>query len=595
MRLSRFAAASASAAASEGTSPQEKKFKASPPVVASPAVPVAVASPKKSVATAGERSAAMAAVSPVEALLSEDEWESETVARVLFSTQLRENMLREAAPRLFRELGQDGRSAERLSVAHVDRILLECVFCATAQKDAPKSGSNVTLFLYGCFRRIEEQKEKILNRRNPNRMQILSQLQSSVLSFAAIFSSFSSVSSCGDLSLLVLEREEAGGFFGDIIKNCNAEQMASICRQVLTAEKRKKVGSRLLLSENVDSAIAHHRMLGLMMALPGVAECVVTFPEWLRVNWCGKELEKLSILGPFFSVSSFPDEPFVGDALFLNKNTREEIFPVFDRLRSRNSLIVSSLTSSMLNCLKNKQARAPVINYFCAVINSNANRASMRPNMEVLSSHGFMLNFTNVCLNLCEPVFAKLSQISPNYSVFNVGGMEFGASVTRLAMDEGQLAERVRSVSDLVARKELVYNFNTEIFFLTARSLSIGFRPAANYYNNICGAIGERESALNDLASHGQSNAAQIASLRTAISILRKDKFAAEAQVKHPELLAAICRYYDAFAKVTPIFFAFFINFCFFLVVHHHGGSGEERNMAGGSAGRNCAVAAVDG
>jgi hypothetical protein len=42
----------------------------------------------------------------------------------------------------------------------------------------------------------------------------------------------------------------------------------------------------------------------------------------------------------------------------------------------------------------------------------------------------------------------------------------------------------------------------------------------------------------------------QLQGLRLKVALTRKDKFAAEAHLKHPEMLTHICRFYDMVARL---------------------------------------------
>jgi ubiquitin conjugation factor E4 B len=466
-----------------------------------------------------------------------------------------------ALRRLKQELTEDGEASERLQLRYVDRILLEVL--------PQMSHPDTALYFYSCFSKIKYQNHQILNKKDINRMTSLSMMMKSLMSFAHIFfaspkSSFpgqknvpENVSSVqfGANQLLPLidnakldeDDVEKKSFAMEVIKGCSDAQLRDIVTLMLTKGIPRFIGSKVLLKESQSEMMIAYRCLDALFGIPRVCELAVSLSAWLPKNVRnGRELEKNSLLGPFFSPSSYPDDPFVGDALLMNKTTREQIFPVFDRLRHRVGIIQASLKQSLLSCLKNKASRAAVTKFMVQVCNLNHSRTHMRPNYDSSSRSGFLINFGAVCVMLCEPVGKKLASIDANFCVKNSVGMNFDAC-TRLAMDEAQVEKRAQSLSTLENE-----SFNTQIFWLTARALSVGWRPAAHYYNLILQSLGERENQLGHLERIPDNDPTlqrDIKALRLKCSLLLKDKLAAEAHVKQVSFLNLMCMFYDMVAK----------------------------------------------
>lgn len=96
------------------------------------------------------------------------------------------------------------------------------------------------------------------------------------------------------------------------------------------------------------------------------------------------------------------------------------------------------------------------------------------------------------CVELNAFSFLQLQTVDANYCVSNNRGIDF-SSCTRLIADDKTVAARAAS---LAAAAPAEVSFNTEIFWIAARALNVGWRPAAVYYNAICGTLHEREQTL---------------------------------------------------------------------------------------------------
>jgi ubiquitin conjugation factor E4 B len=567
MRLSRFGSPVAPAVVAPPSEPQEKKMKPSPtlPVQASPVSKPMVVSPPpsqpppKSAVTAASPKVATVGMSPVDVLADPDEWVSETMSLVFRASLPQRKAGKEGVVlhRLESELLEDKVRADRLTLDHVDCVLLEvlsrCHHPSTAK------------YLYGCYARAQEQSEKVLNKRDPARMQGLALMQRAILTFAVLFFSAPTVSfpkqegrpdketnagfGANQLAEFLdssdAEELDRVKFAGDVFKTASDAQLVDIARPLLTVALRRRMGPRLLLQEEQSAMMREYRCLTTLLNMPRLSNAAISLKQWLPDSIkTGRDLERQTVLGPFFTPSSYPDEPHVGDALLLNKTLQSEIFPVFERLRHRYTLMHGCLQQSLMACLKSKSSRTQVVSWLAQAVNLNAGRAFMRPDFERSSTHGFMLNLSAVCMLLCEPVGAKLQTVDANYCVFNSGGVDF-TGATRISWDDKQVAARAQSLQQQVPQQEV--SFNTEIFWITARVLSVGWRPAAAYYNGMFNALQDVEGKLNEL--EGKIPEQQLQGLRLKVSLTRKDKLSAEAHVKHPDVLGQICRFYDMAAR----------------------------------------------
>ena len=469
--------------------PPAKKTK-SAAVLSTPTTPTLQVAPR-----------AFAASSPIDTIGDPDEWTHHTLLHVF-------------------AVKQPGESPPRLTMLSVDLALLDTI-CSRVPHEKTAD------YLYACFHRVRHELDQVLNKRDPSRMSQLNVMLRATVIFAAVFfaspnDSFPRKSS---------DRGRRKNQLLPFLDSGNTDELVAIVEPLVCRDLPRHVGPKLLLCERQADMLYRYRCLSSVLALNASCQTIVHLSAWTPAVRTGREFEKQSILGPFFSPSSYPDSPHVGDALLLNKTTREEIFPVFDRLRHRFGVLQGSLKYCVLECLKLKTARPAMLRWMIQAVNLNLERTHMRPNYKDSSTHGFLLNFGAVCMELCEPVGKKVGTIDAKYCLQN-SGIDFSKD-TRLVYSDSDLA----AASGPTAAP----SFNTEIFWITARALSVGFRPAAQYYEGICNALRDREQKLSGDPGN--------AGLQLAVKLTLKDKLAAEAHVKRPEFLVAACGFYDMVAR----------------------------------------------
>jgi ubiquitin conjugation factor E4 B len=121
--------------------------------------------------------------------------------------------------------------------------------------------------------------------------------------------------------------------------------------------------------------------------------------------------EKLSFLGPFFRLSTFPEDsyhhsPSVGEHYFSNptKRTMNDVMGSTTTLRSVLGGLQSFLHDFSLTLLKSgpdiKEAFLEELAHLLAI---NAKRAQIRVDKATVSSDGFMNNVCAILLRLAQP------------------------------------------------------------------------------------------------------------------------------------------------------------------------------------------------
>uniref|UniRef100_A0A2K6SQG5 Ubiquitin conjugation factor E4 n=1 Tax=Saimiri boliviensis boliviensis TaxID=39432 RepID=A0A2K6SQG5_SAIBB len=149
-----------------------------------------------------------------------------------------------------------------------------------------------------------------------------------------------------------------------------------------------------------------------------VCNLVASLPLWLPKSLspgCGRELQRLSYLGAFFSFSVFAEDDvkvvekyFSGPAITL-ENTRV----VSQSLQHYLELGRQELFKILHSILLNGETREAALSYMAAVVNANMKKAQMQTDDRLVSTDGFMLNFLWVLQQLSTKI--KLETVDPTY------------------------------------------------------------------------------------------------------------------------------------------------------------------------------------
>ncbi|KAL1612230.1 Ubiquitin conjugation factor E4 [Paraconiothyrium brasiliense] len=185
-------------------------------------------------------------------------------------------------------------------------------------------------------------------------------------------------------------------------------------------------------------------------------------------------IERISLLGPFFSISPLQGE--VALNYFSSPTTRDKGYIN----NSQRSLRLALQTHQdelfdIANCfIKTKESREKILDWFALTLNKNHKRRAMRADPKLTSSDAFMVNITVVLDRLCEPfmdaTFSKVDRIDINY---------LRRSPRVDIKDETKInADQQESDAFYETKLEGTNNFITEVFFLTVASHHYGLEAA---------------------------------------------------------------------------------------------------------------------
>uniref|UniRef100_H0X471 Ubiquitin conjugation factor E4 n=1 Tax=Otolemur garnettii TaxID=30611 RepID=H0X471_OTOGA len=235
-----------------------------------------------------------------------------------------------------------------------------------------------------------------------------------------------------------------------------------------------------------------------------VCNLVASLPLWLPKSLSpgsGRELQRLSYLGAFFSFSVFAEDDakvvekyFSGPAITL-ENTRV----VSQSLQHYLELGRQELFKILHSVLLNGETREAALSYMAAVVNANVKKAQMQTDDRLVSTDGFMLNFLWVLQQLSTKI--KLETVDPTY-IFHPR-----CRIT-LPNDETRVNATMEDVNDWLT--ELYGDqppfsepkFPTECFFLTLHAHHLSILPSCRRYIRRLRAIRELNRTVEDLKNN---------------------------------------------------------------------------------------------
>ncbi|KAM6296387.1 ubiquitin conjugation factor E4 B isoform 2-T2 [Aegotheles albertisi] len=368
-------------------------------------------------------------------------------------------------------------------------------------------------YLIECFDRvgIEERKAPKMCSQ-PTVSQLLSNIRSQCISHAALVlqGSLTQPRSLQQQSLLVpymLCRNLPFGFIQELVRTTYQDEevfkqiFIPILQGLAVASKECSLDSDnfkyplMALCELCEIKFGKtHPMCSLVVSLP------LWLPKSLSPG-AGRELQRLSYLGAFFSLSVFAEDDnkvvekyFSGPAITL-ENTRV----VSQSLQHYLELARQELFKILHSILLNGETREAALNYMAAIVNANMKKAQMQTDDRLVSTDGFMLNFLWVLQQLSTKI--KLETVDPMYIFHPRCRIDLPTDETRVkaTMEDvaAWIAELYRDPSPFSEPK-----FPTECFFLTLHAHHLSILPSCRRYIRRLRAIRELNRTVEDLKNN---------------------------------------------------------------------------------------------
>ncbi|KAM9270238.1 ubiquitin conjugation factor E4 B isoform 2-T2 [Morus bassanus] len=368
-------------------------------------------------------------------------------------------------------------------------------------------------YLIECFDRvgIEERKAPKMCSQ-PTVSQLLSNIRSQCISHAALVlqGSLTQPRSLQQQSLLVpymLCRNLPFGFIQELVRTTYQDEevfkqiFIPILQGLAVASKECSLDSDnfkyplMALCELCEIKFGKtHPMCSLVVSLP------LWLPKSLSTG-AGRELQRLSYLGAFFSLSVFAEDDnkvvekyFSGPAITF-ENTRV----VSQSLQHYLELARQELFKILHSILLNGETREAALNYMAAIVNANMKKAQMQTDDRLVSTDGFMLNFLWVLQQLSTKI--KLETVDPMYIFHPRCRIDLPTDETRVkaTMEDvtAWIAELYRDPSPFSEPK-----FPTECFFLTLHAHHLSILPSCRRYIRRLRAIRELNRTVEDLKNN---------------------------------------------------------------------------------------------
>ncbi|XP_041129348.1 ubiquitin conjugation factor E4 B isoform X8 [Polyodon spathula] len=232
-----------------------------------------------------------------------------------------------------------------------------------------------------------------------------------------------------------------------------------------------------------------------------VCSLITSLPLWCPDSLSlgsGRELQRLSYIGAFFSLSVFAeDDTKVGDKYFSGPAiTLENTKLVSQSLQHYLESARGDLFKILHNILLNGETREAALNYMAAVVNRNIKKAQIQTDDRLVSTDGFMINFLWVLQQLSMKI--KLETVDPFYIFHPKCRLNMTTDETRLKAPmedlKSWLAELYGDPSKFPEPK-----FPTECFFLTLHAHHLSVLPGCRRYIRRLRAIRDLNQTVEEL------------------------------------------------------------------------------------------------
>lgn len=195
-----------------------------------------------------------------------------------------------------------------------------------------------------------------------------------------------------------------------------------------------------------------------------IAGMITNLEEFDPQQATAKNMEEVSLLGPLFRLSAYPDvAPKVAESYFQNSENRNagDLASCKNGLRGSVQNIQRSMFTICNSIVRaNPSSRNQLLDYFAHTIRLNEKRAQMQVDTQTVSSDGFMHNIASVLLMFCDPFLdiraSKIDKIDPTY--FRTSKRLDVSEDTKINATKEQSDAYYGQVQDLKGKRQIKYN-----------------------------------------------------------------------------------------------------------------------------------------
>jgi len=330
---------------------------------------------------------------------------------------------------------------------------------------------------------------------------------------------------CGDIP---------GGFLQEFVtKFSNDDTLEKVFTPIL-ADMSSKIMKTTLLEDYTPYLFGLKRIT----AYKEIGVVLVNHPTFFPKKKDGYGFEYECILGPFFKITAYYDQPKVGEHYFgseIERLTNQDVANIKEQLRGKIATYHNNLHAIFMNLLKPKETRDKATEWLSQCIESNASRAKIQSDIHSLSTEGFMTNITSVLLRLCSPFLT----IDPNKTPYSKVQSDYVMTNKEVNFkNDAKMILGEKDAGDYYKEKKNVvtdFSFVTKSFFLTYRALHIGILITIDRYQNALKRLGDSQRVYGTTPTDA---------LRKEIDTLYIIRWTAETHLFDSELLKLITDFY---------------------------------------------------
>jgi len=442
--------------------------------------------------------------------------------------------------------------------------------CTYANCAPPKCAETVLLnYLLECYIRTSNE-QHLISKVNSTVGLLLDEARSQSLSYTAsvlqgVFSDGQSSQTGSSLLLAyMLNRFFPGGFISDFICFLTATDLQAF-RQIFEVVLHDL--SRLIYSCSLESDdyIEPLALLSELCELKTNSSRPVCNLITQLVNWLppaitpspAAELQKITFIGPFLSLSAFADDdPKIVEKYFSNPEMpAADIKMANASLRHSLHCLRTRLFEIFHSLVLNTSSRDAALNFIGAFIQHNGRRSHLQVDENLVSSDGMAFNLLSVLQQLAVKV--KIDKVDVMYPYHPKCRLNLSDD-TRLNCTLDKVGSWTASLNADPSHKWLDPKFATDCFFLCIHCHHLSVIPLARKYQRLVRAIRELQRVVEEMERsesqwRGQREEVQNRLLlerwRSQVSRMQQSRLCIEAVVMDPPLLSQCLQFYSAVAQ----------------------------------------------
>lgn len=267
----------------------------------------------------------------------------------------------------------------------------------------------------------------------------------------------------------------------------------------------------------------------------------------------GAEMQLLSFLGPFLSVSSFAeDDSKMRKKYFDNAKVNiDSVKLISSAIHAKMEDIREKMFKILHNFLLNPTTRNSTVSYLATVINTNVKKNQIRTNESLVSQNGFMLNVLSVLQKLSLKV--KIEKVDPKYLMHPKCLIETNDE-TRIKMTSDQFKDTQKKHS----HEESTASFPTECFYLTMHAHHLSVMPVCRGFTRYNRNLRDLHSMIEELQANEKNwkgtaeetrNRAILKSLRQQLKDHLVNKACYDISLNHESMLHQCLIYFSSAAQ----------------------------------------------